>query len=112
MQEIFKCLCDEKIVLVKIGCLVYNVWRQEVFIFSVFVGGNMKNTLFFALFVCSFSPAVLADLVDVQYVDEAVANRVDTSASANQTMAGTYTVTGSFDVPTQPLPTSVAASAE
>lgn len=71
----------------------------------------MKNTLFFALFICCFMPAAWADLAGTQYVEESIATKVDTSASANQTMAGTYTVTGSFDVPTQPLPTSVANTA-
>jgi len=47
---------------------------------------------------------------DTQYpsalaVYSAVSNRVDTSASAVQTMAGTYTVSGSLIVPDQPLPT-------
>ena len=39
-----------------------------------------------------------------QTVETSVATKVDTSASANQTMAGSYTVSGSFKVPTPPLP--------
>lgn len=47
---------------------------------------------------------------DTQYpsahaVYSAVSNRVDTSSSAVQTMAGKYTVSGSLIVPDQPLPT-------
>ncbi len=41
-----------------------------------------------------------------QYVQESVATRVDTSATANQTMEGNYTVSGTLVVPTPPLPTA------
>jgi hypothetical protein len=45
-----------------------------------------------------------ADLASTDYVNESVVNRVDMTAGSSNTMAGTYTVTGTFDVPTQPLP--------
>ena len=43
-------------------------------------------------------------VASAQYVQNSVATKVDTSANANQTMAGSYTVSGSFRVPTPPLP--------
>ena len=45
-----------------------------------------------------------ADLASTSYVSTAVETRVDTSANAKQVMAGEYTVSGSFHVPTPPLP--------
>ena len=45
-----------------------------------------------------------ASIASSQYVDSAVSTRVDTSENANQTMAGSYTVSGEFNVPTPPLP--------
>lgn len=45
-------------------------------------------------------------VASTQYVQESVADRVDTSADANQTMSGTYTVDGVLVVPTPPLPTA------
>ena len=45
-----------------------------------------------------------ASIASSQYVDTAVSTRVDTSEKANQTMAGSYTVSGEFNVPTPPLP--------
>ena len=45
-----------------------------------------------------------ASIASSQYVDTAVSTRVDTSANASQTMAGSYTVSGELIVPTQPLP--------
>ena len=45
-----------------------------------------------------------ASIASSQYVDSAVSTRVDTSEKANQTMAGSYTVSGEFNVPTPPLP--------
>ncbi len=50
----------------------------------------------------------VADIVSKGYVTEYVSQqgktKVDTSASSVQTMAGSYTVSGSFKVPTPPLP--------
>lgn len=66
--------------------------------------------LFFAILM---SGASYADLASTNYVDEAIVNRVDMTAGTNNTMAGTYTVSGtmtvdstsgSLAVPTQPLP--------
>ena len=45
-----------------------------------------------------------ADLASTSYVSTAVETRVDTSAEAKQVMAGEYTVSGTFNVPTPPLP--------
>ena len=50
--------------------------------------------------------ASLANVVSAQYVQESVATKVDTSANANQTMAGTYTVSGTLMGPTPPLPSA------
>ena len=50
--------------------------------------------------------ASLANVASAQYVQESVATKVDTSANANQTMAGTYTVSGTLMVPTPPLPSA------
>ena len=47
-----------------------------------------------------------ANVASVGYVNESVANRVDTAASATQTMAGSYTVSGTLVVPTPPLPSA------
>lgn len=47
-----------------------------------------------------------ANVASVGYVNETVANRVDTAASATQTMAGSYTVSGTLVVPTPPLPSA------
>lgn len=46
----------------------------------------------------------LCDIASAQYVQDSVATKVDTSSTANQTMSGNYTVSGSFKVPTPPLP--------
>lgn len=56
------------------------------------------------LFILITPHVVWANVASVQYVHESVSSKVDTSQSANQTMAGTYTVSGSFKVPTPPLP--------
>lgn len=42
----------------------------------------------------------------VQSIDQANQAKVDTSASANQTLAGKYTVTGELHVQTPPLPSA------
>ena len=54
-------------------------------------------TMFFAL-------PVWASIPSTNYVNEAIETRVGISADTKQTLAGEYTVTGSFKVPTQPLP--------
>lgn len=73
----------------------------------------MRARLFF-LFLLMAPGVSFADLASTEYVNDYVnqstETKVDTSASANQTMAGTYTVsgsltvTGAFKVPTPPLP--------
>ena len=61
----------------------------------------------FVLMVVLMMPfASLANVASAQYVQESVATKVDTSANANQTMAGTYTVSGTLMVPTPPLPSA------
>ncbi len=55
--------------------------------------------------------AIDANATDAQYpsalaVSNALDARVDVRETADQTMAGTYTVTGSLIVPTQPLPSA------
>ncbi|MBP3545213.1 MAG: hypothetical protein J6J82_02800 [Alphaproteobacteria bacterium] len=47
---------------------------------------------------------VWAAIPSTNYVNEAIETRVGVSADTKQTLAGEYTVTGSFKVPTQPLP--------
>ncbi len=49
---------------------------------------------------------VYADIASKAYVKGVTETRVDTAATANQTMAGTYTVSGMLVVPTPPLPTA------
>lgn len=68
----------------------------------------MRKILFSVFFVFAAVSGSWAELASTVYVEEFSATKVDTSADATQTMAGTYTVTGSFAVPTQPLPQSVA----
>lgn len=50
-----------------------------------------------------------ADLASTSYVDTHIEDKVGTSSTVNQTMAGTYTVSGTFNVPTPPLPAEPAA---
>ena len=47
---------------------------------------------------------MFAEIPSTAYVNGAISTRVDTSESANQTMAGTYNVSGTMTVPTPPLP--------
>lgn len=60
--------------------------------------------ILFALSIFFVGQFCYAELPSVSYVQEAVETKVDTSATANQTMAGTYNVTGVMTVPTPPLP--------
>ena len=72
---------------------------------------NMRF-LIFTLILMPFT--VFAGIPSTAYVQQQVANqiadsistKVDTSATANQTMAGTYTVTGAMYAPTPTLPTA------
>ena len=67
------------------------------------IGGAVQRLLLFLLIVC-WGGGAYASIASSQYVDSAVSTRVDTSEKANQTMAGSYTVSGEFNVPTPPLP--------
>lgn len=60
--------------------------------------------ILFALSIFFVDQVCYAELPSVSYVQDAVETKVDTSATANQTMAGTYNVTGVMTVPTPPLP--------
>ena len=51
------------------------------------------------------SSAFMREQITAQ-ITTAISSKVDTSASANQTMAGTYTVTGTLNAPTPTLPTA------
>ena len=79
----------------------------------------MHKKLLILTLICAPMSAV-ANIPSTEYVQQqiasqiatAVSSKVDTSASANQTMAGTYTVsgtmnfTGSTTVETAPLPSA------
>ena len=79
----------------------------------------MRKKLLTTFLICAPMSAV-ANIPSTEYVQQqiasqiatAVSSKVDTSASANQTMAGTYTVsgtmnfTGSTTVETAPLPSA------
>ena len=45
-----------------------------------------------------------ADLASTSYVSKNIETRVDTSENANQTMQGTYHISGVMTVETPPLP--------
>lgn len=65
----------------------------------------LKKTIF-CLLISVFVPVLAfadAAVVSKSYVDT---TKVDVSANTNQTMAGKYTVTGEFHVPTPELPTA------
>ena len=64
------------------------------------------RSLLFAFFILYAPVVARADIASTTYVNTANAGKVDISASANQTMAGTYTVSGTLDVPTPPLPSA------
>ena len=88
--------------------ILYIVLKlQPLEIFSVVfcltkMGEFMRGII---LFLCLFFPtAIFAEIPSTAYVNGAVSTRVDTSESANQTMAGTYNVSGTMTVPTPPLP--------
>ena len=81
-----------------------------------------KTIQFFTTVILTLTVApALANIPSVEYVDNrlmtkadnsALESKVDTSATANQTMAGTYTVSGTMNftgattVPTAPLPSA------
>ena len=73
----------------------------------------MHKKLLTTFLICAPMSAV-ANIPSTEYVQQqiasqiatAVSSKVDTSATANQTMAGTYTVTGTLNAPTPTLPTA------
>ncbi|MBR3782766.1 MAG: hypothetical protein IKL14_05280 [Alphaproteobacteria bacterium] len=73
----------------------------------------MHKKLLTAFLICAPISA-MANIPSTEYVQQqiasqiatAVSSKVDTSATANQTMAGTYTVTGTLNAPTPTLPTA------
>ena len=73
----------------------------------------MHKKLLTAFLICAPISA-MANIPSTEYVQQqiasqiatAVSSKVDTSATANQTMAGTYTVSGTFNVSTPTLPTA------
>ena len=73
----------------------------------------MHKKLLTLTLICAPMSAV-ANIPSTEYVQQqiasqiatAVSSKVDTSASANQTMAGTYTITGTVYAPTPTLPTA------
>ncbi|MBQ2844428.1 MAG: hypothetical protein IJE79_00190 [Alphaproteobacteria bacterium] len=74
----------------------------------------MRFLMFILLFIPLMALPAMANIPSTAYVQQQVANqiadsvstKVDTSSTANQTMAGTYTVSGTFNVPTPTLPTA------
>lgn len=64
------------------------------------------RVVLFLLWMLVLPGATLADIASTTYVDNTANSKVDTSATANQTMAGNYTVSGTFIVPTPPLPSA------
>ncbi len=63
--------------------------------------------LVFALLIWWLPFTVFAVTVaTAEHVEAKVETKVDVSASANQTMAGTYTVSGTLIVPTPALPSA------
>ena len=71
-----------------------------------FLGGILRRLkIFFCLYFILLSNVCLAvGIASTNYVEGAIQTRVDISAKANQTMAGTYNVSGTLTVPTPPLP--------
>ena len=73
----------------------------------------MKKTFILTFTLISTTAPAIASIPSSAYMREqvasqittAVSSKVDTSASANQTMAGTYNVTGTMYATTPTLPT-------
>ena len=76
-------------------------------------GGKMKKTLILTSAITILTAPAIASIPSSAYMREqvasqiatAISSKVDTSASANQTMAGTYNVTGTMYATTPTLPT-------
>lgn len=66
-------------------------------------GNRVRKYLLFFL-IASVGFSAYADIASVSYVSSVTETKVDVSSTANQDMAGAYTVSGSLIVPTQPLP--------
>ena len=73
----------------------------------------MKKTLILTSAITILTAPAIASIPSSAYMREqvasqiatAISSKVDTSASANQTMAGTYNVTGTMYATTPTLPT-------
>ena len=74
----------------------------------------MKKTLILTSAITILTAPAIASIPSSAYMREqvaeqitsAISSKVDTSATANQTMAGTYTVTGTMYATTPTLPTA------
>ena len=74
----------------------------------------MKKTLIITSAITILTAPAIASIPSSAYMREqvasqittAISSKVDTSASANQTMAGTYNVTGTMYATTPTLPTA------
>lgn len=77
---------------------------------GLIVGEVVMRLLFFILSLVCLPHVGMAMVASTEYVATYVEHKtesaVDTSATANQTMAGTYTVSGTLIVPTPPLPSA------
>ena len=63
----------------------------------------MRAIILIVLMLCM--PCISqAAIASKEYVEQKTESKVDTTETANQTMAGTYTVSGTLIVPTPPLP--------
>ena len=75
---------------------------------------DVMHKIFFIFILLVVPFIACANIPSTEYVQQqiasqiatAVSSKVDTSASANQTMAGTYTITGTVYAPTPTLPTA------
>ena len=56
--------------------------------------------------ICIPRVTFAVSVASAEYVETKVETKVDTAQTANQTMAGTYTVSGTLIVPTPPLPSA------
>ena len=91
----------------------WPLWLHRGFLIAKHRGNAMHKKLLTLTLICAPMSAV-ANIPSTEYVQQqiasqiatAVSSKVDTSASANQTMAGTYTVSGTFNVSTPTLPTA------
>ena len=74
----------------------------------------MKKTFILTFTLISITAPAIASIPSSAYMREqvasqiatAISSKVDTSATANQTMAGTYNVTGTMYATTPTLPTA------